>query len=214
MISSLQPSSQQSQQSTSQQSSLDGGDSDDDEIDPDDDEDADLTFAQTMMDGEIVASTRRNYNSKIKQLRDYLSTLTPALMLELPLTSNHPLTTNLILAFLGYMGGNEKGGLHRSPVTLAGHQSAIIHIFKEADRKSGGIITIPADLKARFYNGLRLEGKVSLFEGKQFLSFTGYRMLAEILIKNTIGHQSIFGWSFLLVQFNLIARSTSCGTIL
>ena len=77
----------------------------------------------------------------------------------------------------------------------------------------------------------RLDGTMSATEGKQPLSFAGYKMLVMTFLRlspqassggnhrgddgsATTWLQGIFGWAFLVLQWNLIARSVTIGAIM
>jgi hypothetical protein len=119
----------------------------------------------------------------------------------------------------------ENGG-HISAATVSGYKSALVWLHVESKMTIEDSLDTELNL---FVTGYRKEvaemkqsGVMSAFEGKQALSFSGYRMLArEFLTLTPQGTSSgnhrgdgqavtwsmgTFAWSFLLLQWNLLAR--------
>ena len=61
---------------------------------------------------------------------------------------------------------------------------------------------------------LKLAGKMSIFEGKQHLTYDGYRLIARTLFKTEPFNTMLFAWPFIVLQWNLIARSATVGGLL
>jgi hypothetical protein len=65
---------------------------------------------------------------------------------------------------------------------------------------------------------LKQSGDMKIHEGKDYLSFTAYRMLAKKLAsmkdERASATSSSFAWAFFVVQWNLMARSESVTAIL
>ena len=128
----------------------------------------------------------------------------------------------------------ENGG-HLSAATVGGFKSSISWLYTEKRQ------TIAADLDKElnlFMSGykktvadMKQSGEMSAFEGKQALSFAGYKLLATTFMQLTPRSSSTgnhrgsdgtavtwsmgsFAWSFLLLQWNLIARSISVSSIM
>jgi hypothetical protein len=119
----------------------------------------------------------------------------------------------------------ENGG-HISAATVSGYKSALVWLHVE--NKATMEPSLDKELNL-FVTGYRKEvaemkqaGVMSAFEGKQALSYTGYRMLAKKFLTLTPQSTSsgnhrgdsqaitwsmgIFAWAFLLFQWNLMAR--------
>ena len=61
---------------------------------------------------------------------------------------------------------------------------------------------------------LKQQGKMPVFEGKYHLPYAGYCLLANKLLTLESYGQMLFGWPFLVLQWNLIARSTTVGCMM
>ena len=94
-----------------------------------------------------------------------------------------------------------------------------VSLDKQLDRFMLGYKKKVSDLKQK--------GEMDLFEGKQHLAFEGYKMLAEKFFLSTPieetgkgNHkqgswgQFIFGWVYVVLSWNLIARSVETGRIM
>ena len=91
---------------------------------------------------------------------------------------------------------------------------------KQLDRFMQGYRKKVSDLKQK--------GIMEIYEGKQFLAFEGYKMLAEEAIamaptpqsgkgnhkQGWTWGQSIFSWVYMILSWNLIARSVETGRIM
>ena len=66
----------------------------------------------------------------------------------------------------------------------------------------------------RKVSDLKLAGKMRVFEGKYHLSFQGYRVLAEHLFTSEDFNQMLFGWPYLVLQWNLIARTNTVASMM
>ena len=125
---------------------------------------------------------------------------------------------------------------HPSASTVAGFKSAVIWWHQE-----GGCVVDPElnrqlDMLIKGYKkrvgDWKQTGEMAVMEGKCPLSFAGYQMLAQqfLLLKpdtSKVGNHRTssngmastwlmgpFTWSFLLLQWNLIARSVSVGMVM
>lgn len=54
---------------------------------------------------------------------------------------------------------------------------------------------------------LKLDGKMPVFDGKYHLPYEGYHTLANLVVRSVPFNQMLFAWPFLILQWNLIARS-------
>ena len=84
-------------------------------------------------------------------------------------------------------------------------------------------LSIPADINQRVemvldgyqrkVAGMKLDGKMPVFEGKLHLTFEGYRLLARAFFKSS-STQMLFAWPYLVMQWNLMARATSVASMM
>ena len=65
----------------------------------------------------------------------------------------------------------------------------------------------------RRVSDFKLDGKMPVFEGKYHLTFDGYRVLATQLMKAEF-NQMLFGWPYLVLQWNLIARTATVSSMM
>ena len=66
----------------------------------------------------------------------------------------------------------------------------------------------------RRVSDLKLEGRMPVFEGKYHLPFQGYTVLAKFLFRSTRFDEVLFAWPFLVLQWNLIARTATVASIM
>jgi hypothetical protein len=61
---------------------------------------------------------------------------------------------------------------------------------------------------------LKLAGKMPVFEGKHHLTYNGYRNLAHTLFTAQPFTRTLFGWPYLVLQWNLIARTATVSAMM
>jgi hypothetical protein len=61
---------------------------------------------------------------------------------------------------------------------------------------------------------MKLDGHMSVFEGKHHMSFEGYNLIANKLLSLGQFNLMLFAWPFLILQWNMIARSASVSSIM
>lgn len=66
----------------------------------------------------------------------------------------------------------------------------------------------------RKVSDLKLEGRMPVFEGKYHLTFEGYCILARLLLTSEPFNQMLFGWPYLILQWNLIARTNTVSSMM
>lgn len=157
-------------------------------------------------------STKKGYNSCIKQLREYYVTELGRRDIALPVREGD------IIGFFGWLVDTKFKDKPASPSTVRHYKSALLwyhgehkqyldpHIDREIELLLKGYQRRVADLKAA--------GKMSVFEGKYHLPYDGYCLVARALFVCTSFNQMLFGWPFLILQWNLIARSATVAGIM
>ncbi len=218
--------------------------------DPDDEVDSHpassaASRAQDMISKRVTANTAAGYKAKLRTMGRWLNVNVPEQALVdgegYPILPLDPLLT---LTFFGSLvesrsthhpvfGKPSKklldNGGHLSSGYVAGFKSALFWLH--AEKKLEFPSSLDTDLN-RFMKGYRKEvaslkekGEMTVFEGKQALAFSGYKMLArqflELLPEATshgnrrtpVGSNmattwamGFFAWTFLIFQWNLITR--------
>lgn len=97
--------------------------------------------------------------------------------------------------------------------TVRQYKSALVWYYKEhklifQPEISQGLETLLNGYKRRVSDH-KLAGKMPVFEGKYHLTFDRYSLLASALLKAQDVVQMLFGWPFLVLQWNLIARTAT-----
>ena len=66
----------------------------------------------------------------------------------------------------------------------------------------------------RRVSDLKLDGKMPVFEGKYHLPFQGYVAVAKLLLRSGRFDELLFAWPFLVLQWNLIARTATVSSMM
>ncbi|MGH8399103.1 MAG: hypothetical protein ACRETA_12800 [Gammaproteobacteria bacterium] len=168
--------------------------------------------ADALIDARVVRSTKVNYQGKIKQIKQYYTKHLRYSDLTLPIQWED------IHDFFGWLINIEHKDKPLAFSTVRQYKSALMWYYKE--HKLIMQPEIDQGLEALF-NGYKrrvsdykLQGKMPVFEGKYHLTFDGYCLLATALFKADSLSQMLFGWPFLVLQWNLIARSDTVSCIM
>ncbi|MGH2639759.1 MAG: hypothetical protein ACRDF4_10870 [Rhabdochlamydiaceae bacterium] len=166
--------------------------------------------ADALIDCRVVPGTRHIYNGRIAAIEQFYK--------EHKLNFTLPLRGKDILAFFGWLINIKHltKPLAFSSVRL--YKSALMWYYKEKK-----VIMEPAvnqeletllDGYKRQVADLKLGGKMPIFEGKYHLTFAGYYALAKSLFHSNEFSLMLFGWPYLLLQWNLIARSNTISSMM
>jgi hypothetical protein len=197
-----------------------------------------LSAAQTVMDvrgRRHARSTQSNYGTKIKKIARVLKSFAPHTVDEQDRIVPERVTYDNLRILFGLLinphtenqSVNEEkedefdivnGRVAMKFETLRGYKSALKDYYKTRGAQ------IPEEnLLEEFLQGFqrlcaekKLNGTMQVYEGKQHLPFSGYRLLAEKLVSSAAKERSsasFFGWAFLVLQWNLMARSHTVATI-
>ena len=172
---------------------------------------ASTAAATALIGARVVASTKKGYTSNLTQLRNYYVNELGCRDITLPVREDD------IIGFFGWLVDTKFKEKPAAPSTIRAYKSALLwyhgehkqyldpHIDREIELLLKGYQRRVADLKAA--------GKMAVFEGKYHLPYDGYCLLAKSLFRCTPFSQMLFGWPFLVLQWNLIARSATVAGI-
>jgi hypothetical protein len=173
-----------------------------------------------MADSQIREKTKKAYAGSSRKMKAWFE--------QQGLTFNNPpFNTDHVLAFFGSL-------TEQTPTpaasTLEGFRSALLYLYKK------DLVVIDPTLIARLgqlmsgykrtISDKKQSGDMKTFEGKHHITFSGYQLLANTLM--AMGPVSgegksgsrinfnimFFSWSFLILQWNLMARSASVASIM
>ena len=196
----------------------------DDPLEEDHDE---LELAQEIISGRKCDNTKEQYRRKFEHFRKWIIMKYP--VCALPDTINLDLkvvTKEHLQDFFGHICKKKaKNGVYLSPVVyqtfqhVSGYKSAIKDNFSNSDCDFKPDID---KMLKNFFGGyqrkianLKQEGVMSIIEGKQPMSFKGYKFLASRALSQESDYNlSVFSHFFLLLCWNLIARCVSVGSLM
>lgn len=167
--------------------------------------------ADALIDARVVSGTKRSYQQKLKQINHFVSSTYGR-----PLTV--PLDLGVILNFFGWLTEVKHKDKPAAFSTVRQYKSALVWLYKEektifpADVNQG-LETLLKGYK-RKVGELKMAGKMPVFEGKHHLTYDGYRTLALSLLSAQPSVRVLFGWPYLLLQWNLIARTATVSTMM
>jgi hypothetical protein len=214
-----------------------------------------LGLASEMIGKHICKGTSLSYLSKLKVMGSWLghfsdrsSSVGDDGMPALPLNDDETLKFFAALVevrtehhpvFGKPSEGLQKNNGHLAASTVAGYKSALTWLHRTKKQEMNTQLNSALNLFMTGYRkqvaGLKQSGDMCAFEGKQALSFSGYRMLADRLMKlepqsSTVGNRrapqgadhptavtwmmGLFSWTFMVLQWNLIVRSVTCAGIM
>jgi hypothetical protein len=170
-----------------------------------------LSSADALIGGRIVTRTKQQYEGKIKVINTYYTE-------HLAQAFAVPVQRDDILGFFGWLIDKKHKDKPVAVSTVMGYKSALKWYYKE--RKV--IMTPEVDQEldsvlkgyTRRVSGLKLDGKMAVFEGKYHLPFEGYRVLATLLFQYAHFNEMLFAWPFLVLQWNLIARTATVASMM
>ena len=176
---------------------------------------ADLASASSaagvLIGSRVSDSTKKRYEASMRVMREFWRDHFPRLQLA------PPVEVKSIVSFFGWLVDTKYKEKPPAFSTIRGYKSALVHMYKEQG------MSLPPDMdlqleslldgyKRRVAN-LKLSGKMAIFEGKLYLTFEGYRLLARALMR-AMPAQMLFAWPYLLLQWNLIARAKSVAMLM
>ena len=179
------------------------------------------TLAIEIMDGRKTLNTKNQFRLKIQNFQKWVLIKHPNCLNEEGTLNLPSLDVTILREFLGHLcKKKDKNGAYFEPIVyhafqhVSGYKSAI------KDYYSNMGVNISEDILKmfkQFFEGyvrkvakLKQDGVMSVVEGKQPMSFRGYKFLAMKAIQQTKDlNLVIFSHLYLLLCWNLIARCVS-----
>jgi hypothetical protein len=170
-----------------------------------------LSAADALIGGRVVMRTRQQYEGKIRAMQRYYTD-------ELGREFDVPVVRDDILAFFGWLIDVKHKEDPLSISSVKQYKSALKWHYKERRLIIDPEMNQELDTLLRGYqrrvSELKLDGKMPVFEGKYHLPFEGYRTLAALLFRSEPFNQMLFAWPFLVLQWNLIARTATVSSMM
>jgi hypothetical protein len=138
-----------------------------------------MTAANEMMSRNVKPQTIKKYKQMIVQMEDWMRNNNPE-----ALDNNNklrcPLDDDMVMSFFGHLGSiTTDAGVIKATSTVSAYRSALLWHYKNHRKKlSDSIQSQLAQYLAgykRTVSSLKLQGVMSVFEGKQPLPFEGIR---------------------------------------
>jgi len=168
---------------------------------------ASTAAAAALIGARVVASTKKGYNSNIKQLKSYYVEELRCRDIILPVRLDD------VIGFFGWLVDSKFKDKPAAPSTIRAYKSALLWYHAEHKQTLNSHIDREIELLLKGYQrrvaDLKAAGKMAVFEGKYHLPYDGYCIVAKALFSCTPFSQMLFGWPFLVLQWNLIARSAT-----
>ena len=167
--------------------------------------------ANALIDARVVKGTKRQYNSKLTLINAYFTD-------NLGYALTVPVELAAILGFFGWLIDIKHKEKPAAFSTVRGYKSALVWFYKEKKaillpETDQGIETLLNGYKRKVAD-FKLAGKMPVFEGKHHLTYEGYCKLALALFTAQPFGRTLFGWPYLLLQWNLIARTATVASIM
>jgi hypothetical protein len=171
-----------------------------------------LTTADKLIDGRVVESTKMAYASSIKRIKRYYT-------VELGRDLTVPVLAEDIKGFFTWLlDVHFKDKPPPALPTIRAYKSALVDLYRQHKMKVDDSLDHELEAMLSGYKkqvaSLKLDGKMPVFEGKYHLTFDGYRILSSGLLTSSPFGQGLFGWAFLVLQWNLIARCATVSSIM
>jgi hypothetical protein len=198
-------------------------------------------IAENLQSKRTCEATKQSYASKINQALIWFRANHHDFLTEDGRSFQLPIPSGPLLAFFGVLGKAAYDRQHlsgsdkitpdmvepMSPSSLQGYRSAIIDLYTNRnlimDANVSKALTNVLDGYDKLCRQLRLKALMKIKEGKSPIEMSGYRMLAEKLMKakvdknNTPGEKrvatgwsaTLFAWTFFVLMWNLMSRSDS-----
>ena len=189
-------------------------------------ENMESSLAIEIMDGRKSKNTKNQHRLKIESVKKWLHLKHPACLNESGSIILTLVDKTILKEFLGHIcKKKDKYGNYLDPVVfhafqhVSGYKSAIKDYYTNQEIKiSDGIermFTQFFDGYERKITNLKQNGVIPIVEGKQPMSFKGYKYLAARAIAQEKDYNlAIFSHFYLLLCWNLIARCVSVGSIM
>jgi hypothetical protein len=166
--------------------------------------------ADALISGRVVMGTKQQYQGKINAVKQFYTQFNREFTL--------PVQREDILAFFGWLIDVKNKDKPLAFSSVRQYKSALVWYYKEHKLifEAGvnqELETLLNGYKRRV-SDLKLQGKMAVFEGKYHLTFEGYRTLANHLFTSHPFNQMLFAWPYLILQWNLIARTATVSSMM
>jgi hypothetical protein len=166
--------------------------------------------ADALIGGRVVLATKHQYEGKIKAIQHFYT--------QQHIDFHLPVQLHEIRAFFGWLIDTKHTDKPLAFSSVRSYKSALVWYYKEhkliiqpdVDQELETLLT---GYKRRV-SDFKLDGKMPVFEGKYHLTFDGYRVLAARLMQSEPFNQMLFGWPYLILQWNLIARTATISSMM
>ena len=169
--------------------------------------------ANALIDARVVDSTRKGYLKCIRTLRQYYIT-----ELRRPRGFTLPVKQQEILDFFGWLIRTKYKNKPAAMSTIRSHKSALLWQYGEERKVIDPVVNMAVESVLKGYQrniaDMKATGKMSVFEGKYHLAYDGYCIIANALLHIQPPNRMLFSWPFLLLQWNLIARSCTVANMM
>ncbi len=184
---------------------------------------SDVVLAESIMAGKRKLSTRNAYDRKILTFTKWIRDSHPLHYDPEKDVAILPVPHNIISEFMAKISqirDPRTNVLRPATVSLVGsYRSAIVWMYEKEHLRLDDQTTLTFASFSGGYKRLvaekKLTGEMKMKEGKTPLTFAGYSFLAGVALKQSRDHQlGSFSHLFLLLCWNLMARSVSVGSIM
>lgn len=183
-------------------------------------------LALEIMDGRKCNNTKKQYQRKVEHFTKWVSFKHPTCMNEDGSINLITVNKAIMNEFFGHIcKKKDKHGVYLDPVVfhafqhVSGYKSAIRDYYSNRE------VNLTEDIVKmfkQFFEGyvrqiaqLKQDGVMALIEGKQPMSFKGYKFLATKALEQCKDFNlAIFCHLYLLLCWNLIARCVSVGGLM
>lgn len=194
--------------------------------DIEEDESNETNLAGEIMDSRKCANTKIQYRRKVDHFRKWISDVYPDCA-NLDSSMNlEMISTSHLKQFFGHICKKKTiGGENMTPIVhqafkhVPGYKSAIKDYFSNNNVKLSDETEKMLEIFFKGYNRkiaqMKQDGILSIIEGKQPMSFKGYKFLAKKALNQQVDFKtSISCQLFLILCWNLIARCISIGSLM
>lgn len=194
--------------------------------DSDLDENDETVLAEEIMDGRKCASTKVQYGRKVEHFNKWVRDVHPECLSIDSSVNLGSIEKSHFKQFLGHICKKKKASgeyvvptVYQTFQHVSGYKSAIKDFFSNNNVK---IRDDTEKMMEQFFKGynrkiaqMKQDGVICIIEGKQPMSFKGYKFLAGRALEQQCDHNiSISCHLFLILCWNLIARCVSVGSLM
>jgi hypothetical protein len=187
---------------------------------------SEINLADEIIAGRKCTNTKVQYGRKVEHFKKWISEVNPDCMSSDSTLNLHLIDTSQLQQFLGHICKKKNAkGEYLSPTVyqafqhVSGYKSAIKDYYSTKNVKFS---LESGRMMEHFFKGynrkiaqMKQDGFIPLIEGKQPISFKGYKFLASKALDQLVDYNiSISCHLFLVLCWNLIARCVSVGSLM